>query len=259
MSIKDEVKAEQQRLFNERMELKKAKEQKPKKMKSKSDKIATLGILSVISVTVLVLVGIYIYKDMEHKKIDKEVEQAVSDYENYLEEKEVGFSLEDSIIESHNYLNKMEYREEVRVVIASYIHDEINRTMRGLFLPSSVTGTENLKSTFDNPAKLKEVVEEYYVTTENKNNFETALAESNANQAFWDELKSMSKEEVDKTIEASKKYIKIGASSSDVTERIGSPSDKTKSTDTNGILEIWYYDDKVIYLKDGIVYKTVDF
>jgi len=68
----------------------------------------------------------------------------------------------------------------------------------------------------------------------------------------------MSKEEADNMIEASKKYIKIGESSSEVIERIGSPNDKTKSTDASGVLEIWYYDDKVIYIKDGIVYKTVD-
>lgn len=256
MSVKDEVKAEQQRILNEKTEQRKADEVKPKKMKSKSNKIATLGILSIISVVVLVLVGIYIYKDMERKKIEKEVEQAVLDYESYLEEKEVDFSLEESIIESHNFLSEMEYRDEVRYEMSSYIHDEINRTMRVLFYPDSTT--KDLKPTFDNPAKLKEVVEQNYVTAENKNNFETALAESNANQVFWDELKNMPKEELDKEVEANKKHIKIGASSSEVIERIGSPNDRTKSTDASGILEIWYYDDKVIYIRDGIVYRTVD-
>jgi len=125
VSVKDEVKAEQQRLFNERMEQKKANEAKPKKMKSKSDKIATLGILSIISVVVLVLVGIYIYDDMEQKKIDKEVEQAVLDYESYLEEKEVDSFPEGSIIESHNFLSEMEYREEIRDEISSYIHEHV--------------------------------------------------------------------------------------------------------------------------------------
>lgn len=207
-----------------------------------------IGIVSFVVMSVCV----YLFIDGINKErtIEEEIEQALVDYENYLEFKDVyDADYPTVIIESDNFLNEVAYsNDEVASSVRDYVEDKINETLSD-YLSFAEFYSYQLKT-------LEGLVENVdYITYSNKEEFHRKLK---AYEEFESITASHTSEEAKQIAEDSRVEIKIGHTEQEVVERIGKPKRTSTANTANETLKMWYYSDKVIYIKNGIVYKTVE-